>query len=155
MTANRDFKQVVRDRMAQTGLNYTAARAQLLAEQDALAQQARAEHERVVGRFFDGPRLRSIPTKRKVRVSILLELLRRFEAGRTYTELEVNDLLRAAHDDVATLRRELVDYGYLEREAGVYRLPDRVPERSDNVAQEISDWEAVWLPGHLAGRPDA
>jgi hypothetical protein len=70
--------------------------------------------------FFDGERLRSIPAKRRARVVVLLELLRRFESGRTYAEHEVNDLLRASHDDVASLRRELVDYRYLERADGRY-----------------------------------
>ena len=57
--------------------------------------------------FFDGERLRSIPAKRKARVAVLLELLRRFEPGRRYAEREVNDILRHAHPDVALLRRDL------------------------------------------------
>ena len=65
-----------------------------------------ADHQRTVRIFFDGPRLRQIPAKRKARVSVLLELLRRFEAGRDYSEPEVNAILREAHDDVATLRRD-------------------------------------------------
>lgn len=85
------------------------------------------QHERHVRIFFDGPRLRSIPAKRKARVSVLLELLTRFEPGRRYAEAEVNDVLRTAHDDVAYLRRELVDYRYLEREDGVYRVSEKAP----------------------------
>ncbi len=42
-----------------------------------------------------------------------------------------------AHDDVATLRRELVMYGFLERERGVYRVAERLPDFSRNVAQEL------------------
>ncbi|MEZ5085724.1 MAG: metalloregulator ArsR/SmtB family transcription factor, partial [Tessaracoccus sp.] len=58
-----------------------------------------AEQARTLRIFFDGERLRSIPTKRKARVAVLVELLRRFEAGRDYTEREVGDILGRAHDD--------------------------------------------------------
>lgn len=104
-------------------------------------RQARVEEDgdgnRVLRDFFDGERLRSIPAQRKKRVVVLRKLLERFERSRTYSEREVSDLLRQAHDDVATLRRELVMYGFLERERGVYRMAERLPEYSRNVAQEL------------------
>ena len=52
----------------------------------------------------------------------LLEVLSRFEPGRSYTEPEVNRVLLAVHEDFAYLRRELVNYRYLERADGVYRV---------------------------------
>ncbi len=109
------------------------------------------EHQRAVRIFFDGPRLRQIPAKRKARVSVLLELLRRFEAGRDYTEPEVNAILREAHDDVATLRRELVDYRYLARADGIYRVAETPPTRDPNEAQEVPEGEAAWLGALIRG----
>ncbi len=109
------------------------------------------EHQRAVRIFFDGPRLRQIPAKRKARVSVLLELLRRFEAGRDYSEREVNAILREAHDDVATLRRELVDYRYLVRAGGVYRVAEVPPTRDANEAQEVPGDEAAWLGALIRG----
>ncbi|MFT3875082.1 MAG: metalloregulator ArsR/SmtB family transcription factor [Propioniciclava sp.] len=103
------------------------------------------DHARTVRIFFDGPQLRQIPAKRKARVSVLLELLRRFDPTRSYTEPEVNAVLREAHDDVATLRRELVDYRYLVREAGVYRVNPTTPERDANESQEVPRGEEAWL----------
>ncbi len=103
------------------------------------------DHQRTLRIFFDGVRLRSIPAKRKARASILLELLRRFEPGRRYPEREVNDILRSAHDDVATLRRELIDYRYLRREGAVYWVNERQPARDANEAQEVPEGEAAWL----------
>ncbi|HET9017683.1 MAG TPA: metalloregulator ArsR/SmtB family transcription factor [Thermomicrobiaceae bacterium] len=109
-------------------------RAQL--EQSAV--EAEPAGDRVLRDFFDGERLRSIPAQRKKRVVVLRELLRRyFAADEEYPEREVNDRLRRAHDDVATLRRELVMYGFLEREHGVYRVVERPPTYSRQVAQEI------------------
>ena len=57
----------------------------------------------------------------------------------------MNDVLRAAHDDVASLRRELVDYRYLAREGGVYWVNPEVPVRDANEAQEVPAGEADWL----------
>ncbi len=103
--------------------------------------------------FFDGTRLRSIPAKRKARVVVLLELLRRFEPGRTYAEREVNDLLRASHDDVASLRRELVDYRYLERADGRYWVTNRDPVRDANETQEVPAGEADLLAAMRSPAP--
>lgn len=60
-------------------------------------------------------------------------------------EREVNDVLRTAHDDVASLRRNLVDYGYLERPGGVYSVVTRLPGRSADEAQEVPADEAARL----------
>ena len=51
-------------------------------------------------------------------------LVEDFEPDRDYPEAEVNRVLVDAHDDVATLRRELVAERLLVRAGGVYR---RVP----------------------------
>ena len=83
------------------------------------------------------------------------KVLTRFEPGRTYTEPEVNEVLRAVHDDVAYLRRELVNYHYLERADGRYRTASGAPERLPHQHQEIPAWEAHWLPGFLAGPGEA
>ncbi len=98
----------------------------------------------VIRAFFDGPRLRQLPASRKKRVIVLRRLLERFEPGRSYPEPEVNDLLRLANDDVASLRRELVDYGFMTRDRGIYRLASELPARGATVRQEIGD-ESRWL----------
>ncbi len=81
-----------------------------------------AERAKTLRDFFVGPRLKQIPTQRRKLLVILEYLLRRFEPGREYPEREVNALLREAHEDVATLRRDLVEFGYMSRQAGVYRV---------------------------------
>lgn len=106
---------------------------------------ADAAHAKTIRAFFDGRRLISIPAKRRARVAVLLELLRGFEAGRDYTEAEVNEILREAHPDVAFLRRELVDYRYLTRADGIYRVADAPPVRDANERQEVPSGEAEWL----------
>jgi hypothetical protein len=148
MTRNSDFKQVVRARMAATGEGYAAARAAL--EREAY-DAARAEQERLVGRLFSAGRIERVPARRKVRAAVLLEVLSRFEPGRDYAEPEVNAVLLGVHEDFAYLRRELVNYHYLERADGRYRTASQAPTRSAVERQEIPSWEAHWLPGFLSG----
>jgi hypothetical protein len=150
MTKDSDFKQVVRARMAETGESYTAARAALEANADSERRGARDEQARLVGRLFRDGRIERVPARRKVRAAVLLEVLSRFEPGREYAEREVNEVLLGVHEDFAYLRRELVNYHYLEREAGRYRTAARAPERSAIERQEIPEWEAHWLPGFLS-----
>jgi hypothetical protein len=107
------------------------------------------EEDAVLRAFFDGPRLRHLPAARKKRVIVLRRLLERFDPDRSYPEREVNDMLREAHDDVATLRRELVDYGFMNREHGVYRVAARPPPRGATVSQEVGD-ESRWFPELIA-----
>ena len=158
MTRDSDFKQVVRARMAETGETYTVARAVIeqqapppAAAELAAYDAARSEQERLVARLFTDGRLERIPAKRKTRAGVLLEVLSRFAPGRDYSEPEVNDVLLEVHEDFAYLRRELVNYRYLERADGVYRVVAVAPERARIEVQEIPAWEAVWLPGFVAG----
>jgi hypothetical protein len=53
---------------------------------------------------------------------VLRFLLERvFTEDRDYPEKEVNQRLALFHPDVASLRRYLVDDGYVDRQAGLYR----------------------------------
>ncbi|EON25759.1 hypothetical protein CF8_0082 [Nocardioides sp. CF8] len=151
MTRNSDFKGVVRARMAETGETYTAALAAVEARDHAAYGAARAEQDRLVARLFTDGRLAQIPAKRKTRAAALLEVLSRFEPGRDYAEPEVNEVLVGVHEDFAYLRRELVNYRYLSRAEGVYRVVATAPERSRIEVQEIPAWEGHWLPGFVAG----
>lgn len=72
--------------------------------------------DRTLRHFFDGDRLKSIPAERKQRVTILKKPMEWFDPDRAYAKREINELLGMAHEDYATLRRELVNYGYMTRE---------------------------------------
>lgn len=109
--------------------------------------------DKAVRSFFDGDRLRSIPTKRRVRAAVLMHLLQQFERGRDYSEPEVNEILRASHPDISTLRRELVDYRWLRRANGIYRVADAVPSRSPDELQEVPADEEVRLGRVPVRRP--
>jgi hypothetical protein len=74
----------------------------------------------VLSAFVRDGRLVSIPAQRSKRLVVLEHLVRVFEPGVRYPEREVNALLAVWHDDVAALRRYMVDEGLLSRESGLY-----------------------------------
>ncbi len=70
--------------------------------------------------FMRDGRLAQIPVRRAKRLLLLDCIAQSFEPGRRYSETEINRVIRALHDDHATLRRYLVDEDFLSREDGYY-----------------------------------
>ncbi|MGH2486835.1 MAG: DUF2087 domain-containing protein [Ktedonobacterales bacterium] len=89
-----------------------------------------AWERKVLRDFLEEGTLREIPAYRKKRSVILRWLADQFEYGRTYTEAEVNEIIKRRHPDSATLRRELVGGGFMRRERGVYWRVE--PEKGDD-----------------------
>ena len=72
-------------------------------------------------------RLIAMPRKRAHRLVVLRHCASLIEPGVDHTETDVNNLLRPVHDDVAMLRRYLVDEGLLlRRPPGIYRRPNDI-----------------------------
>ena len=63
-------------------------------------------------------RLKTIPSQRKKLDVILRHVGRSFKPGVKYSEYEVNQILKDFHEDTASLRRELIGIGLLNRSAG-------------------------------------
>ena len=74
------------------------------------------DEQAILRRFFAGRTLTEIPANRAKRQVLLQRLALEFDVGRRYTEREVNEILFAFHPDWSTLRRYLVDEGFLDRE---------------------------------------
>lgn len=65
----------------------------------------------------------SMPVKEPLRVQLLTWVAGTLPTDTDLAEVEINRALRPIHDDVAMLRRYLVDYGLVERpRPGVYRV---------------------------------
>ena len=73
------------------------------------------DEQLILGRFFAGRTLTEIPASRAKRQVVLQRLALEFEVGRHYSEREVNEILFAFNPDWSTLRRHLVDEGFLDR----------------------------------------
>ncbi|WP_027416293.1 DUF2087 domain-containing protein [Aneurinibacillus terranovensis] len=91
--------------------------ATMLDERYAITEQ---ENEEILDAYFkdglDGP-LAEFPKKEKRKVAILKHIIKRFDYQKTYTEKEVNKILREVYDDYVTLRRYLIEYGFMDRKA--------------------------------------
>jgi DNA-binding transcriptional ArsR family regulator len=87
---------------------------------------ASAEDARTLRAFFEGDQLLSMPAQHAKRLTILRYLAETvFERKRKYPEKEVNQLLAVRGADAASLRRYLVDEGFMTRKNSVYRLRPR------------------------------
>lgn len=89
--------------------------AQMIDDRYNVTQQ---EQEAILTKYFPegikGP-LKTFSRKEKHKLVVLREIAGRFELERFYDEKEVNEILKTAYDDYATLRRYLIEYGFLGR----------------------------------------
>ncbi|HBV96345.1 MAG: transcriptional regulator [Peptococcaceae bacterium BICA1-7] len=78
------------------------------------------ESGKILKKYFpegtDG-HLTTLDMKEKNKLIVLREIVKRFETKKYYSEKEVNAILKSAYEDFATLRRYLIEYGFLDRKA--------------------------------------
>jgi len=79
-----------------------------------------AYRKKVLKSFVRRGKLVKIPAQLKKRQVILEEIVKEFEPERRYSEKEVNFILLDFHEDVATLRRGLIEHKLIQRQKGIY-----------------------------------
>ncbi|WP_280771060.1 DUF2087 domain-containing protein [Salipaludibacillus daqingensis] len=76
------------------------------------------EKDKVLKTYFkeglNGP-LESFPSKEKRKIIVLQHMMNRFDAKNIYKEKEVNEKLKAVYADYVTVRRYLIEYGFMDR----------------------------------------
>ena len=76
------------------------------------------ENEKILKKYFkaglDGP-ITTFAMKEKSKLVVLRQIVKRFEPDHIYSEKEVNEILRNIYDDFATVRRYLIEYGFMDR----------------------------------------
>jgi hypothetical protein len=60
-------------------------------------------------------KLKLFSAKEKKKIVTLRKIAQQFETGKVYTEKELNRILKDIYDDYPTLRRYLIEYGFMER----------------------------------------
>lgn len=65
--------------------------------------------------------------------AVLIRLLDNFEDGKKYSEQEVNDKIKEYFDDFTLIRRELINFGYMQRNnvIGEYWVVKRILTKED------------------------
>lgn len=79
-----------------------------------------AYRKRILDTFIKRGRLVQIPAQLKKFQVILERLVEEFEPERQYTEHEVNQTLLEFNEDVASLRRGMIEFDLMRRERGIY-----------------------------------
>lgn len=81
------------------------------------------ERTNVIQNFFSvSGRLKHIPAQRKKKLIVFEHIIQGLQAGKKYTEQEINAYIMQFHEDYATIRREFIMNHYMYRESGVYEL---------------------------------
>jgi hypothetical protein len=86
------------------------------------------EDKKVLRDYTLNGRLTQLPLKEKKWLAVLRWLATKFEVGIQYTEKQVNALLTEVHEDYATIRRNLIEYGFMQRDSGgraYWRVDDK------------------------------
>ncbi len=104
------------------------------------AQEDRIDQykQKVLNSFFENGRLFKLPAQHKKRIIVLDIIARSFEKGRVYPESEVNELISVIYEDYCTIRRLMVDEGYMIREQGEYRLVRESPKPESTSLQSTA-----------------
>ena len=84
---------------------------------DALDTMSAAD-KKVLREYTENGRITQFPAKNAKWLVMLRWLATRFEPDVRYTEKQVNAILLPLHEDYATMRRSLVEYGFMRREQG-------------------------------------
>lgn len=68
----------------------------------------------------------NFPAKEKKKIILLREIMKNFKHNQDYTENEVNKILGRIYSDYPTIRRALIEYGFLERsnDGSIYRVKE-------------------------------
>jgi len=77
-----------------------------------------AEREGILKRYFTPDnklKIAGFPAKEKRKIIIMQKIINDFETRRKYTEKEVNTLLKSYYEDYVSVRRAMIEYGFLDR----------------------------------------
>ncbi|HBC95030.1 MAG TPA: transcriptional regulator [Pelotomaculum sp.] len=114
------------------------------------------EREKVLKTYFpegtDGL-LKTLDMKEKNKLIVLREITKRFEDEGFYNEKEINEILKTAHEDFVTLRRYLIEYGFIDRKPDGSRywlkegLPGMEEEHMDRKKELKQQYKEMKIQG--------
>ncbi|MDF2537284.1 MAG: transcriptional regulator [Herbinix sp.] len=76
------------------------------------------ENDKILATVFESLsplKLKIFSSKEKKKIVTLRKIMEQFEKGKIYTEKEVNGTLKSIYEDYPTIRRYLIEYGFMER----------------------------------------
>jgi len=87
---------------------------------DPIAGPWTEEEAKMLSRFFFDGRLVEVPSAARKRRLVIEKIALEFEPGRRYSERDVSLAIQLIHDDYASIRRYMIDEGFMARADGAY-----------------------------------
>ncbi|WP_437335676.1 metalloregulator ArsR/SmtB family transcription factor [Sorangium sp. So ce394] len=120
-------------------------------------EQRRVERSRnkVTRAYFRDGALVQLPKQWRKRRIVLEQFVGKFQAGRRYREREVNEIIQTLYPDHCTIRRLLVDEGYMARDGQRYWLIEqeaKAPETRSEAPEPGKEPPATGKPIQGASR---
>lgn len=86
------------------------------------------ERQKAIATYMDeNGGIKQFPAREKKKIILLGEVMKNFKRGIAYSEAEINKVLKRIYEeDYPTLRRALIEYGFMERslDCKVYRVKE-------------------------------
>ncbi|MDP4145318.1 MAG: DUF2087 domain-containing protein [Bacillota bacterium] len=74
------------------------------------------ERLKTIETYFDEKGyITKFPSKAKKKIIVLQEIVKKFSKNQQYSEKEINETLKQIHEDYVTIRRSLIEYGFMKR----------------------------------------
>lgn len=74
------------------------------------------EREAVIKAYFtENGAIKNFPSKEKKKIIVLAHIVNNFKSGVIYSEKDINKILKRIYEDYATIRRAMIEYGFLDR----------------------------------------
>jgi hypothetical protein len=73
------------------------------------------ERNKILTNYIKAGKLDTFPSKVKRKIIILEYVIQQFDEDKIFTEKEINEELKDFYEDFVTIRRALVDFGFMER----------------------------------------
>ena len=78
----------------------------------------KTEEDKIIASVFESLeplKLKVFSPKEKKKIVILRKITEQFSKGKKYSEKDINSILKPIFEDYATIRRYLIEYGFMER----------------------------------------
>ena len=105
-------------------------------DQQPMEEPDKRLRDSVIKNFYTAEgKLKHLPSQLKKKLIVLEHLASQLKRGRSYSEKEVNEFIKAVHEDYATIRREFIMHQFMFREQEVYELnPPEMWTRWDKLS---------------------
>lgn len=101
------------------------------------------ENEKLLKKYFPeelNGKLLTFSMQEKHKLVVLREIIKCFEPGRTYTEKELNEILKNIYEhDYVAIRRYLIEYGFMDRKKDCSEYWVKVDTDSSNEASKSGE----------------